>query len=263
MWATTNNHSQVAELLLEHGASSAAKSARGRTALDFIDTENEQMIHIMSHTEEGSVSSDLLATSDTLRRKKSFRRRVPQSAPVTPTASLHNNIPQQQQEDTDKAEEENSLDFYYQSNEDTERSHRELMQISEQEYYADQQQNNNDDRNTQAEEDDELASCEASMQSIHKFDWDNCLPDQMFVFSEENVQHILDTAISNLSLPMKTRQEIWVPANIIFLSARFAHYYSSRELLHTFLNASVAKINHVLKVNRYITIIIRNLERLT
>ncbi|KAI7854855.1 hypothetical protein BDC45DRAFT_568645 [Circinella umbellata] len=248
MWATTNNHSQVVELLLEHGASSAAKSARGRTALDFIDTENEQMINIMSHLEEDSVSSDSLATSATLRRKKSFRPRVPQSAPVTPTTSLHNNIPQEQQDNNSKAEEEDPLDFYYQSNEDTERSHRELMQMSEQAYYA-VQPNNNDDINTQAEEDDDLASCEASMKSIHKFDWDKCLPDQMFVFSEENVQHILDTAISNLSLPMKTRQEIWVPANIIFLSARFAHYYSSRELLHTFLNASVAKINHVLKAN--------------
>ncbi|KAG2224986.1 hypothetical protein INT45_000107 [Circinella minor] len=249
MWATTNNHSQVVGLLLEHGASSAAKSARGRTALDFIDTENEQMINIMSHLEEGSVSSDLLASSATLRRKKSFRPRVPQSAPVTPTASLHNNIPQQEQQDENsKTEEEDPLDFYYQSNEDTVRSHRELMQMSEQAYFE-VQQNNNDDINTQAEEDDDLASCEASMKSIHKFDWDKCLPDQMFVFSEENVQHILDTAISNLSLPMKTRQEIWVPANIIFLSARFAHYYSSRELLHTFLNASVAKINHVLKAN--------------
>ncbi|KAI9278721.1 hypothetical protein BDA99DRAFT_600336 [Phascolomyces articulosus] len=245
MWATTNNHSQVVELLLERGASSAAKSARGRTALDFIDTGNEQMIHIMSHLEEGNVSSDSLTAQTALRRRKSFRRYHPSSAPITPIASSHNNnIPQQQNDINNEQDQddEDPLDFYYQNNEDTEKSHRELMQLGEQEYDTmDEQQ--------QALEEDELASCEASMQSIHKFDWDKCLPDQMFVFSEENIQHILDTAITNLSLPMKTRQEIWVPANIIFLSARFAHYYSSRELLHIFLNAAIAKMNHVLQAN--------------
>ncbi|KAI8144688.1 hypothetical protein BJV82DRAFT_605878 [Fennellomyces sp. T-0311] len=225
MWATTNNHSQVVELLLANGASSAARSARGRTALDFIDTENEQMINILSHLDESSVSST--PSSSALRRRKSFK-----SAPPPPP-------PEDDHDDNDDdEEEEDPLNFYYQSNEETERAHRELMQIGEQEYAAEQ----DDDQ-------DDLASCEASMQSIHNFDWDKCLPDQMFVFSEENVEHILDTAITRLSLPMKTRQEIWVPANIIFLSARFAHYYSSRELLHTFLNAAVAKINHVLKGN--------------
>ncbi|KAI9499194.1 hypothetical protein BDB00DRAFT_795783 [Zychaea mexicana] len=261
MWATTNSHSQVVELLLDHGASSNARSARGRTALDFIDTENEQMIHIMSHLEDSSVSSDSPSSSSTssaLRRRKSFRRHPLSPVPpaLAPTLERDNSKGEEEEEGGD-GEDEDPLDFYYQSNQDTERSHRELMQIGEQEYAAatganqdrNSSNNNDDDDDDDDDEKDELASCEASMQSIHKFDWDKCLPDQMFVFSEENVQHILDTAITNLSLPMKTQQEIWVPANIIFLSARFAHYYSSRDLLHTFLNAAVAKINHVLKAN--------------
>ncbi|KAI9310742.1 hypothetical protein BX666DRAFT_1869258 [Dichotomocladium elegans] len=105
-----------------------------------------------------------------------------------------------------------------------------------------------DDIDSNEDEDDD-GDLLASFQSIHRFEWDRCLPDQMFVFGEENTGHILETAITRLTLPMKTRQEIWVPSNIIFLSARFAHYYSSRELLYTLLSSAVVKIKQVLKEN--------------
>lgn len=94
----------------------------------------------------------------------------------------------------------------------------------------------------------ELLHCEESFQSVHKFCWDQCLPDQMFVFAEEEVDHILNVAISSLKLPIKSRSEIYVSSNIIFLCARFAHYFTSRELVHELLFKAVQKIEIVVKV---------------
>lgn len=96
----------------------------------------------------------------------------------------------------------------------------------------------------------ELLHCEESFRSVHKFSWDQCLPDQMFVFAQQEVDHILNVAISNLKLPIKSRSEIYVPANIIFLCARFAHYFTSRELVHELLSKAVQKMDAVVKVNR-------------
>ncbi|KAI8098411.1 uncharacterized protein B0P05DRAFT_521825 [Gilbertella persicaria] len=99
------------------------------------------------------------------------------------------------------------------------------------------------------EEEKELEVCRASFRSVHKFVWDECLPDQMFVFAQEEVNHILNIAITELELPMKSKAEIYVPANIIFLSARFAHYFTSRELLHQLLSSTLERMNQVIKLN--------------
>lgn len=216
MWATTNNHSQVVEILLAHGASSNTRSARGRTAFDFVDVENEHMVHILSHQQDNL----LPASSSDLR----WRRR--QSIRKAAAAKIDNH----------SKDEDSLVNIYCQSesyDELLEQEHRTLMALGDKD-----------------DDDDDLAECEASMESIHRFSWDKCLPDQMFVFSEDNAEHILETAITRLTLPMKSRQEIWVPANIIFLCARFAHYYSSRDLLHQFITGAVAKISTVIKVSQ-------------
>ncbi|OAD71511.1 hypothetical protein PHYBLDRAFT_97900, partial [Phycomyces blakesleeanus NRRL 1555(-)] len=98
-------------------------------------------------------------------------------------------------------------------------------------------------------EDEDLSMCEAIWESVHRFKWDVCLPDQMFVFAENDMETILNTAIIGFKQP-KSHLEIWVPANIVFLSARYAHYVSTAELLKTFLRASVAKIAMVVKVRK-------------
>ncbi|KAI8985944.1 hypothetical protein BDB01DRAFT_896325 [Pilobolus umbonatus] len=94
---------------------------------------------------------------------------------------------------------------------------------------------------------EDLKSCEASFRSVHKFVWDQCLPDQMFVFAEEEIDHILNVAIIHFKLPIKTKSEIYVPANIIFLCSRYAHYYTTRELVHVLLSKSVQRINETIK----------------
>ncbi|KAH8907016.1 hypothetical protein BR93DRAFT_945198 [Coniochaeta sp. PMI_546] len=81
-----------------------------------------------------------------------------------------------------------------------------------------------------------------------EFDWTRCLHDQMFVFQENELDRILDIVITNMT-PQRSPSQKPVPANMIFLSARYAHYHSSPELLAKLLIAAMDRINDV--VERY------------
>jgi hypothetical protein len=70
----------------------------------------------------------------------------------------------------------------------------------------------------------------------------------MFVFQENELERILDIIITNMT-PQRSPSQKPVPANILFLSARYAHYHASPELLETLLVAAMNKINEV--VERY------------
>ena len=77
-----------------------------------------------------------------------------------------------------------------------------------------------------------------------EFDWSRCLHDQMFVFQENELNRILDIVITNMT-PQRSPTQKPVPANIIFLAARYAHYHSSQELLAKLLITAMDKINEV------------------
>lgn len=70
----------------------------------------------------------------------------------------------------------------------------------------------------------------------------------MFVFQENELDRILDIVITNMT-PQRSPSQKPVPANMIFLSARYAHYHSSPELLAKLLIAAMDRINDV--VERY------------
>ncbi|KAL8702219.1 MAG: hypothetical protein Q9201_004523 [Fulgogasparrea decipioides] len=74
------------------------------------------------------------------------------------------------------------------------------------------------------------------------FVWDRCLNDQMFVFQESELGRILDIVITEMT-PQRTPSQKPVPANILFLGARYAHYHASSDLLATLLVAAMDKIN--------------------
>ena len=78
--------------------------------------------------------------------------------------------------------------------------------------------------------------------------WDRCLHDQMFVFQENQLSPILDIIITDMT-PQRSRSQKPVPANVLFLSARYAHYHVNRELLATLLITAMDKIND--KVERH------------
>ncbi|KAK9480760.1 hypothetical protein V1514DRAFT_324394 [Lipomyces japonicus] len=81
-----------------------------------------------------------------------------------------------------------------------------------------------------------------------EFDWDHCLPDQMFVFSAEDLPRILDLAINKMH-PLRSSNQKPIPANVIFLCARFAHYYGTPDLLKSLFYSSIEKISYVVEVH--------------
>ncbi|CAJ0829907.1 13068_t:CDS:2 [Entrophospora sp. SA101] len=61
-----------------------------------------------------------------------------------------------------------------------------------------------------------------------------------------NILHILKTVITNIQ-PIRSKAQKPVPANVIFLSTRFAHYFSSPELLDTLLLSVIDSIDQTVK----------------
>ncbi|CAG8647213.1 15329_t:CDS:2, partial [Funneliformis caledonium] len=93
---------------------------------------------------------------------------------------------------------------------------------------------------------DELEAQDEEEDPLSEFLWHMCLPDQMFVFSQEDIPHILKTVILDMQ-PIRSKVQKPVPANIIFLSARFAHYFSSSELLESLLFSVISAIDQSIK----------------
>ncbi|EPS40628.1 hypothetical protein H072_5502 [Dactylellina haptotyla CBS 200.50] len=82
------------------------------------------------------------------------------------------------------------------------------------------------------------------------FVWDKCLPDQMFVFSERDLGRIIEIVITKM-LPQRSPSQKPVPANVLFLSARFAHYSGNNELLSKLLFRSMEAINNVVEEHQW------------
>ncbi|CAJ2511496.1 Uu.00g071210.m01.CDS01 [Anthostomella pinea] len=83
-----------------------------------------------------------------------------------------------------------------------------------------------------------------------EFDWNRCLHDQMFVFQESELDRILDIIITNMR-PQRSPSQKPVPANMIFLSARYAHYHANHELLAQLLVTAQDKINDVVEEHQW------------
>lgn len=83
-----------------------------------------------------------------------------------------------------------------------------------------------------------------------EFVWDRCLNDQMFVFQENELDRILDIIITNMT-PQRSPSQKPVPANLLFLSARYAHYHASPELLEKLLITAADKINDVVERHQW------------
>lgn len=87
-------------------------------------------------------------------------------------------------------------------------------------------------------------------EEAQEFDWSRCLHDQMFVFQESDLDRILDIVITNMQ-PQRSPSQKPVPANMIFLSARYAHYHASPELLAKLLVSAQDKINAVVEQHQW------------
>ena len=72
----------------------------------------------------------------------------------------------------------------------------------------------------------------------------------MFVFQESELDRILDIVITNMT-PQRSPSQKPVPANILFLSARYAHYHASPELLATLLVSAIDKMNNKVEAHQW------------
>ncbi|KAH8899564.1 hypothetical protein GQ53DRAFT_777186 [Thozetella sp. PMI_491] len=98
--------------------------------------------------------------------------------------------------------------------------------------------------------DDQPETVDEFEEEQQEFDWTRCLHDQMFVFQETELNRILDIIITNMT-PQRTPSQKPVPANMIFLSARYAHYHASPELLAQLLITAMDKINDVVEQHQW------------
>lgn len=94
---------------------------------------------------------------------------------------------------------------------------------------------------------DEQPETPEELDEQQDFVWDRCLNDQMFVFQEHELDRILDIITS--MTPQRSPSQKPVPANILFLAARYAHYHGSPDLLAKLLLSAMGKINA--KVERH------------
>lgn len=72
----------------------------------------------------------------------------------------------------------------------------------------------------------------------------------MFVFQDNELERILDIIITNMT-PQRSPSQKPVPANLLFLSARYAHYHASEELLAQLLVSATEKINDVVERHQW------------
>ena len=76
------------------------------------------------------------------------------------------------------------------------------------------------------------------------FIWTRCLPSQMFVFLESDIERILNVVVTTMT-PQRSASQKPVPANLIFLGARYAHYHATPLLLTDWLASASEKIYEV------------------
>lgn len=72
----------------------------------------------------------------------------------------------------------------------------------------------------------------------------------MFVFQENELERILNIIITDMK-PQRSPSQKPVPANMIFLCARYAHYHANPELLEKLLVLATDKINDVVETNQW------------
>ncbi|KAF9582229.1 hypothetical protein BGW38_000473 [Lunasporangiospora selenospora] len=210
VWATNNKHDSLVRLLLENGASTSMQTKKGHTIVDFLrhdPNDNTKIVEIFQEP----------------------RRRYSVSSCGS---ALRNWSPSMT---TDEAEmrSQPEIDRLDEIMAENERRYRMAMESATTMTF---------DLGGLSRDDDQLSQIEDE----GEFDWDRCLPDQMFVFSSKSIAHIVNTTIISMD-PSHARTHKPVPASVLFLAARFAHYFSTPDLLDELLGAAFAAIDAVAK----------------
>ncbi|KAL2414843.1 Dilute domain-containing protein C25B8.08 [Exophiala dermatitidis] len=97
---------------------------------------------------------------------------------------------------------------------------------------------------------DEQPESPIDFEAEEEFIWDRCVGDQMFVFQVDKLDAIFDLIITNMT-PQRSPSQKPVPANLIFLMARYAHYHMTASLLDEVLTKAMDLINDVIERHQW------------
>ncbi|KAF9430525.1 hypothetical protein BGZ94_006320 [Podila epigama] len=192
----------MVRLLLEHGASTSAQTAKGHTIVDFLrhdPNDNTKIVQIFQEPcRRDSISTTYSSLGDDL---------------FSPSG----------------------IENFEAMMAENERRYRMALDSAANTFNFDLADMSATESDDQSPLDDE-----------GEFDWEKCLPDQMFVFSSKDVPHIVHTTITRME-PTRCSAYKPVPAYVLFLAARFASNFCSTELVDELLDASLAAIDKVVK----------------
>lgn len=223
MWAMNNKHEDIVKVLLENGASPSTKNTKGRTVLDIIN-------HGLSNTDQNEKSAKL---QEILSYNPS--RQNHQSMASFSSYSF-----------TDYGEDDtNSLCSWAYT--DPEGQEREIFKANQERQSQLEQLGNELDELMNSEN---YGFNEDSLNELtsEEFVWDQCLPDQMFVFSAQHIPHIIGTVVTTM-VPQHSKEQKSVPANVLFLCSRFALNFSTPDLLEELLKGGLKAISDCVKAH--------------
>ncbi|KAG2210991.1 hypothetical protein INT47_000151 [Mucor saturninus] len=256
MWAINSHQIEVAQILLNHGAEKSLTTKYGRTVYNFPTTDiMKELLGTppMDQAKVSDKSSDNEVVTETMISKKTSK--TPNVNPVNDLEyyatdgyshflNNHNPAVDPRKKPTAVTDKPPSPPDFSQltkavTSPQQEQRNKETLVMNSSSLITD-------------DEEEDIKRWETSIKSSNTFLWDRCLPDQMFVFSQEDISFLLDQALNvpDVKLLMNKSQlsnELWQPANIIFLSTRFAHYCSSRELLNLFLETVATRLAKLIK----------------
>ena len=215
MWTVMNRHKVIARTLLDHGANGELRSSSGGSAWDFVQPGSD----LAHYLREGGYSGGMAAGAG-FAAMGGFEGDDFYSA----SGGFGD----------DRFEEEAAESMM---------KRRMLMQESAVNLEVDLSTLGFDEA-------PELEGDDPDQDDEEEFIWERCIGDQMFVFQADKMDLILDTIITNMT-PQRSPSQKPVPANLVFLMARYAHYHMTGSLLEDLLTRAMDLINDVVERHQW------------
>ncbi|KAI5477084.1 DIL and Ankyrin domain containing protein [Pseudohyphozyma bogoriensis] len=224
-WAVQNNDIPIAAYLLNHRASPTTASHKGLTPLDLLNRgrEGSAMREVLQSAQEAAHSREREKENGKGKEKEGDGERPHSRASSVASTSKGSGWSMAEEQAREKDMKKRlelakvsalhlEVDF-------------DVLSVKEDQGPGWQDEHEN-------EEDDEPPA---------PFVWDRCMPDQMLVFTLDDLQLIFDVVITNMK-PVRARKYRVTPANVIFLCARYAHYFGSVDLVEELFLSAIERI---------------------